>query len=242
MNPLPVPAASFFVEASFVILPILVFAGVWLLHRAAFSRTGQGPSPGAVGAVLLLWLGGTAGVALSGILGRFDLRPPPFGLLIVATIAASCVFGFSRIGGALATLPLAWLVGLQAFRLPLELVMHRAALEGVMPAQMSYSGRNFDIVTGATAALLAASMCFAAVPRWLVAAWNGLGAVLLANVVIVAMLSTPIVHAFGSEPGQLNTFVAFFPFVWLPAALVSTALAFHIIVARALRRSGALPA
>jgi hypothetical protein len=116
--------------------------------------------------------------------------------------------------------------------------MHRAAFEGVMPVQMTWTGRNYDIVTGATAAILSIALAFTAVPRWLVAAWNLLGALLLANVVTIAVRSTPMFHAFGTEPRQLNTFVAFFPFVWLPAALVSAALAFHIIVARALKRSG----
>jgi hypothetical protein len=187
---------------------------------------------------LALWLAVTAGAALSGVLGRFELRPPPFAMFVVVMVALASFFGFSRAGEVLSTLPLAWLVGLQSFRLPLELVMHQAAVEGVMPVQMSYTGRNFDIVTGATAAILGLALVFVPVPRWVVAAWNALGIALLANVVAVALLSTPMIHAFGTDPRQLNTFVAFFPFVWLPAALVSTALAGHIIVARALRRSG----
>ena len=47
--------------------------------------------------------------------------------------------------------PLWILVAVQGFRLPLELAMHRLYERGIMPEQMSYSGRNFDIVTGATA-------------------------------------------------------------------------------------------
>ena len=33
--------------------------------------------------------------------------------------------------------------------------MHRAATEGVMPMQMSYSGQNLDIVSGVTAIVVA---------------------------------------------------------------------------------------
>ncbi|MDX1982954.1 MAG: hypothetical protein SFV51_21975 [Bryobacteraceae bacterium] len=46
--------------------------------------------------------------------------------------------------------------------LPLELVMHHAAAEGRMPVQMSYSGWNFDIVTGITAIPVASTPVFAA--------------------------------------------------------------------------------
>ena len=223
-------------EGAFVVLPVLVFLAVWGLHRTALAKTRKGPSSVAVGAGLFLWLWGTAGVGLSGILLRFDLQPPPFGILILAVLVASCSFGLSRIGETLATLPLSWLVGLHAFRLPLELVMHQASVEGVMPAQMSYSGWNFDIVTGATALLLAPAIAAGAVPRWVIVAWNALGAILLVNVVTIAILSSPLVRGFGTEPREVNTFVAFFPFVWLPAVLVSTAIAFHIVIARALWR------
>jgi hypothetical protein len=62
------------------------------------------------------------------------------------------------------------------------------AWSGIMPVQMSYTGLNFDIVTGATAipvALLAATG--RAGPR-LIAAWNVVGLGLLVNVVTVAIL------------------------------------------------------
>lgn len=236
MNGVSRPVASAFVEGGFLVLPVLVFLAVWGLYRVAFAKVPRGPRPVAVGAGLLLWLSVTAGLGLSGLLSRFDLRPPPFGVLILGVLAASSWFGFSRVGETLSTLPLGWLVGLQAFRLPLEIVMHRASVEGVMPVQMSYSGLNFDVVTGATALVLSLALVRGSVPRWLVTAWNALGAILLANVVIVAILLTPMLHVFGTAPREMNTFVAFFPFVWLPGALVSTAIAFHIIVARALRR------
>ena len=50
--------------------------------------------------------------------------------------------------------------------------MHAAAEEGVMPREMSYSGYNLDIVTGASAALLAILLFAGAAPRALVLAWN----------------------------------------------------------------------
>jgi hypothetical protein len=71
--------------------------------------------------------------------------------------------------------------------------------------------------------------------RSLVAWWNALGLALLANVVTVAVLSTPTFRYFGDEP--LNTWVTFVPFVWLPAVMVLAAFAGHLVIFRALRRS-----
>ena len=52
-------------------------------------------------------------------------------------------------------LPIAALVGVQAFRLPLELVLARWKNQGVIPVQMTFEGHNFDIVTGVLALVTA---------------------------------------------------------------------------------------
>jgi len=121
--------------------------------------------------------------------------------------------------------------------LPLELVMHRAAVEGTMPPQMTFTGANFDIVTGASALVLAAAVvAVPGGPRWIVIAWNALGSVLLLAIVVIAIASLPRLHAFGTEPARLNTWVMYFPFVWLPAGLVSSALLGHVVLWRRLLR------
>lgn len=122
----------------------------------------------------------------------------------------------------------------QAFRLPLELVMHEAARAGVMPPQMSFSGWNFDIVTGITACLLAPLIASGKAPRALIVTWNALGAILLTIIVSIAVASTPVFHAFGD--GAMNTFIAYLPFVFLPAVMVACALVGHVLVARWLLR------
>jgi hypothetical protein len=109
--------------------------------------------------------------------------------------------------------------------------MHAAAVEGTMPHVMSYSGYNYDIVTGASA-LLVGVLLKRGAPRTLAIAWNALGVVLLGVIVAVALLSSPLVRAFGDD--QLNTWVAYVPFVWLPSILVACAIAGHIVVWRRL--------
>jgi hypothetical protein len=183
---------------------------------------------------MLAWLLLTLLAAASGLLRRFDALPPPIAGLVLAVAAVGIGVSLSRIGTLLVRgLPLWALVGSQVFRFPLELLMHRAWVEGVMPVQMSYSGQNFDIVTGMTAGALGWWLARGRVPRWIVAAWNGLGLALLANVVTVAVVSTPLFRWFGDD--RLNTFVADPPFVWLPAVLVTAALMGHVLVWRRLR-------
>jgi small-conductance mechanosensitive channel len=148
-------------------------------------------------------------------------------------LGGGVALGASPFGGRLArALPLWTLIAVQGFRLPLELVMHRAATEGTMPIAMSYSGYNFDIVTGASALLLAWAARRGRAPAALVLAWNILGSCLLAVIAIVAFLASPMVQAFG--PDQVNRWVTYFPFVYLPAVLVLAAVAGHLVIFRRL--------
>ena len=112
--------------------------------------------------------------------------------------------------------------------------MHALVSRGLMPEQMSYTGRNFDVLTGGTAIVVAALSRWGVGGRRLVTVWNVAGLALLINIVTVAILSTPRFAAFGPE--RPNLFVTYPPFVWLPAVLVLAALAGHLIIFRALRR------
>lgn len=111
--------------------------------------------------------------------------------------------------------------------------MHRAYEEGLMPVQMSYSGRNFDIVTGITAIIVAGLLLAGRMPAWGVRLWNWMGLALLLNVVVIANLSTPTpFRVFMNEPA--NVWITRAPFVWLPAVMVLTAFIGHIVIFRRL--------
>ena len=67
----------------------------------------------------------------------------------------------------------------------------------------------------------------------MIAVWNVIGTVLLANILAIAIASMPMFHLFGVD--RLNVWVAELPFVWLPSVLVLTALAGHLLIFRKLR-------
>jgi hypothetical protein len=209
----------------------LFVAGVaWARQR---DRSVSPKAPLVAGAGTLLWMVLWAAIAQTGILRNFDTRPPPMMLMMAITIGLAIYVGSSSLGATLSrSLPLAALVGAQAFRLPLELTMHHAAAEGVMPTVMSYSGYNFDIVTGSSAALVGLWLHFGKPPLWLVALWNAVGFGLLVAIGAIAVAATPLFAAFG--PDQINLWVAYFPFVWLPVVMVWAALLGHILVFRRL--------
>ena len=231
--------------AAFVIIP-LVLAGVLAWGTAvAWRRSGAGTrevrrATAVTGGAAALWLAVSWALAARGTLRDWSSTPPPFALFVAAILALSAAIAFSPLGRRLARfLPLWTLVAVQGFRLPLELAMHGMYERGIMPEQMSYSGRNFDIVTGSTAIVVAALLATGRAGRGLVAAWNVLGLSLLINVVIVAFLSTPVFRFFGDD--RLNVWITYPPFVWLPAILVLAAFAGHFVVFRAILRSDRAP-
>jgi hypothetical protein len=191
----------------------------------------------AIGAGIVM--AASAAAAWTGLLSRFDTMPPPMAVMIAGVLAMGLVLGLSRLGAdAAREVPLAHLIGFQAFRLPLELAMHRACTLGIMPPELSYSGYNFDIVTGLGAALLyLAMMSKWSVPRSVVWAWNLWGFWCLAVIFGIAVTTSPMVRLFGDDPRHVNTWVLLFPYVWLPVVMVTVAIAGHVTIARALRRA-----
>jgi hypothetical protein len=178
------------------------------------------------------WMGVLGGIASTGALGRFDMRPPPMMGAFLGTLVLSLAFALSSFGKRLALgLPVSALVAFQAFRLPLELVMHQAADEDVMPSVMTYTGYNFDIVTGIAAAAVGAWCLLGRPPRAVLVAFNVLGSVLLLVVSTVAVLALPVFAVFGL--GELNLWVTRFPYVWM-AVMVGSAFVGHVLLARRL--------
>jgi hypothetical protein len=101
----------------------------------------------------------------------------------------------------------------------------------VVPVQMTYAGYNFDIVSGALAALVGIWAFVHRPPTWVVLGFNSVGSLLLLNIVSIAVLSMPTpMRAFQNDPP--NTFVAHLPFVWLPSLLVQAAWFGHLLIFR----------
>jgi hypothetical protein len=224
---------------TFIILPVFLVCLLGWGTVVAWRRSGAPISASRRAAALSVaaagaWMAITWIVASRGIFREWERTPPPFAFLVIAIVILGFVIAFSPLGTRIArTIPLWVLVIVQGFRLPLELAMHGMSTRGIMPVQMTYTGLNFDIVTGTLAIVVGILAATRTAGRGIVAAWNVLGLVLLINVVTVAILGTPRFRYFGED--HLNVWVTYPPFVWLPAVMVLAALAGHLLIFRALR-------
>jgi hypothetical protein len=171
-----------------------------------------------------------------GWFARLDIAPPPFVALATCAGGLAAALGVSRVGDALIqSVQIKTLVALQIFRLPLELLMLRAALLSIMPVEFSILGYNFDLFTGLGALLIAIRVArTGSVPIGAVWLWNLLGMACLLVIATLAVLTSPFVHAFGNTPQHINTWVLYFPYSLLPVLLVSFAVLGHVLLTRKL--------
>ena len=236
---MPLPAVpSIALQAGFILLALVL--GMWWVFAAgrvyaADSGGRWNVSKAIVGlGVFLLW-----GVFLFGVSQQkwahgFDSFPPPAVRVFLVLLFITTMIAFSSIGRKLGEgLPMIWLVGFQVFRLPTEMLIHQAANAGLAPVEMTFEGRNFDIITAVLALVLVLVLRRGEVPAKWIMGWNILGLLLLLNVVITAIMAMPHpMQIFETTPP--NVWVTYFPFILLPGVLVCSALLGHFLVFRAL--------
>lgn len=187
---------------------------------------------------ILGWLMFTLILTLTGVLQNFESMPPRIMIVVLPPLVAIVLLVTSKRYLALADqLNHFWLIYPQSFRLIIEVILWLLYHYGVIPKQMTFEGRNFDVLTGISAPFVA-YYCFRK-KTWspkVALVWNIVGLLLLLNIVVVAVLSTPYpFRYFMNEPA--NTIVFNFPFVWLPAFVVPFALFLHVLsIHRLLRR------
>ncbi|MCA8913780.1 MAG: hypothetical protein KDB90_00110 [Planctomycetes bacterium] len=222
----------------------LVLACVTLVLRAVNDawrgHTSRGRAFAIAALTIFAWLGITTGIALSGMLTPSPDRIPPNLPVLAFTMIAMLVLTLGPVGRRMVdSLSAPKLIGFQVFRVPVELVLFMLAVNGVGPELLSFEGRNFDIITGLTAPLVA-WLVWKRPNKALVIGWNVLGLALLANVLAHAVLSMPgPMQKIFVQPGP--EIVAGFPYIWLPAYLVPLAAAGHVLSLRqALKPSAAL--
>lgn len=235
-----IPNLPFYITLTFALTTLLT---LWLFYRAITQSrsitTRNQANPILIG--LLLWLGVQAALSLTGI---YDANPavvPPrilvFGLLptLLLLIWLLITTPGTRF---MDSLPLQNLTGLNVVRIPVEVVLYWLFLNKAVPELMTFAGRNYDILAGLTAPLVAwfgfrNGRPFPPLGVRGLLIWNLICLGLLLNIVINALLSAPTpLQQFGFE--QPNVAIVYFPFSWLPTFIVPVVLFGHVVSIRQL--------
>ena len=187
---------------------------------------------------LMAWLVVQALITIAGLYYntiRTDLPPKIllFGILpmLVIIILLFITSGGRRLMDNLHLKSLTWM---HVIRVPVEIGLYLLFTLKAIPELMTFEGRNFDIISGLTAPVIAHYGFTGHSPnKKLLIAWNLICLVLLFNIVINALLSVPSPmqrQAFD----QPNVAVLQFPFSWLPVFIVPAVLFSHLVALRQL--------
>jgi len=217
--------------ADLLFLAIVIFLFI-VFVKGAMKVLGQRPGVLASG-IALAWLGLQASLAANGFFTDFSGTPPRLFLLLAPWVIFLLIIAFlPRTGKWVAALPQSALSGIQAFRIPMEIVLWMLFTLGIIPVQMTFEDRNLDIVSGILGGLVGLLLWRGVrLPGWLIIVWNLAGLGLLLNIVITAIQSTPtFLRTYMEEPA--NTIVAEFPYVWLPGFVVPMAFLLHVLSIR----------
>lgn len=227
------------IQAGFVLLSIL-YVGLLIRElRKGIALTNWAPSrrkrfTATIFVTIILWAAFVSIWSLSGKMSDFSIFPlnlmpviliPLLGLVIILNSR-----GFTEV---LAHVPPANIIRLQTFRFFVEVLLWMLFIENLLPVQMTFEGRNFDILAGFTAPIIAVLVSKGNISRTAVVIWNFVCLGLLLNIVITAILSTPSPwRVFMNEPA--NYIVTYFPISWLPGILVPLAYYLHFFSLKAL--------
>jgi len=183
--------------------------------------------------ILAAWLLYATWLGYSGVLASPSGTPPRPVLVLIPALLGAFYLAFSNAGRDLAlSIPVSLLIGVQAYRIVVELFIHQFWIAGLMPRMLTYEGANFDIVAGLSAPIVAWLFAKRRLSIRLALAWNVLGLLLLANIVARAILTTPAVHALVTEVP--NRALGTFPFTFIPGFMAPLALILHVLALRAL--------
>lgn len=162
--------------------------------------------------------------------------PPPIAFALIAATAGMLFLAFHPLTLRwVREIPQRWLIGLQSFRIVIEIQLYFLYLAGLLPRAMTFEGQNFDILIGLSAPFVAwyvhrEHKHGRGLPR-LVAGWNALGLILLTNVVVRGILSMPSkFQVFTEPPGNIG--MLYFPWIWIPTFVVPLAYLLHILSLR----------
>lgn len=218
---LPFYVSAIFILTTFLTVSFFLFA----VKRAISSST----LAKFLNFLILFWLLFQGFLAISGFYLNTDSIPPRLPVFAVFPAFILIVFLFIFFRKSLVKrLPLKTLTLLHVVRVPVELVLWQLFQNRQVPQLMTFEGRNFDILAGITAPLIAwLAFRNGKTNRPLLIVWNIFALILLFNIVINALLSFPSpFQQFAFD--QPNRAVQYFPFVWLPSIIVPIVLFAHL--------------
>jgi len=236
------PGLPWYITALFILSVVgslyLLVIGIWQSQQISGKKV-----VAAVTVVVLVWLALQSVLGYTGFYRHYNSMPPRFVLAVLPPLAVIAgVFLYKPARDFVKNMPLTTLSWLHTVRILAEVVLYYCFLQGALPQIMTFGGRNFDIIAGLTAPLIAYYGAQKGIlQKQHIMLWNLICLGLLLNIVITGVLSAPFpFQQFGFA--QPNIAVFYFPLVLLPSFVVPAVLFCHLAAIVKLKGKGNEPA
>lgn len=167
-------------------------------------------------------------LAYSGFYQNTTTMPPRFGIMLIPLIIIIS-YGLlpkQRVYMTATRNPV-WSTLVHTVRIPVEITLLYLFLNGAVPELMTFEGRNFDILAGITAPIIAFLQYRKSISREVLLAWNIVCLGLVLFIVVNAILSVAFpFQQFGFD--QPNVAILHFPYVLLPGIVVPLVIYTHL--------------
>lgn len=209
-----------------IIFGLIAFLVVFTFHQA-IGGTGR------FARMAVVWI-----TVLSGAAGYFNDTDTSFPEMLVVVIPPAGLLAWlflARPGKALLDgMDIHLLTMIHVVRAPIEVVLYWSFIDKMVPHEMTFSGGNFDIVSGLSAPCIYYLGFMKGEVRWrLLVIWNFVCLGLLVNEIFRSVFSAPFFfQTIGLD--QPNVLVFQYPFVLLPGIVIPILLGAHLIVIRTL--------
>jgi hypothetical protein len=227
------------ISLAFIALTIISFVVLLKFIFHAISKTSWEASKKkriklTIASAIIAWTAFVSIWSATGKMEDFSMFPLNVMPVLAVPMITILIFTFSKSTQTIiANLTHAQLIALQSFRIFVELLLWRLFVLDKMPVQMSFEGRNWDVLTGITALVVAYLASLKRISNTGILIWNLFGLGLLINILSIAILSMPTpFRVFMNEPS--NTIVTQFPVSLLPGLLVPLAYGLHFLSLRKL--------
>jgi hypothetical protein len=210
---------------------------IWTIRNSNSELTRKKAAPTFI--CLTLWLIIQAVLTLKNIYNSDTNTFPPKIILtgiLPAILTIILLFTTSKGKRFIDSLPLKNFTYLNIVRIPIEIILFWLFLNKAIPELMTFEGRNFDILAGISAPIIAYfGLTKTKLSRQTILIWNFICLGLLLNIVVNALFSTPSpIQIFAFD--QPNIAILNFPFSWLPTFIVPIVLLGHLTSIRQLMK------
>lgn len=229
-----------------LLLVILYVVGVGFskaCDTAGYSTTQKNKFLRGYFVLMLIWVVYVFIIGTSGLIATFDL-PPRLPLFIILPAFGIIIWFFTnnRFRAIQNSYPIALTVYFQSFRIFVELLILGLYYKGIGPELVTFEGRNFDILAGLSAPVIA-FMAYnkKILSNKLVVIWNICSLLLLANIVSLFILLTFMPGILGYEVSPVSIDFTMPPYLYIAAVFMPVAVFLHVFSLRKTLSKKSLP-